>query len=85
LEKGSEKKVVNIASMLGDIGYTLTNPGLHFSSYAATKAGVTMATAKFHNESVTLDNIFFSSGHVITSYTNTGGLQTDLKNRASLS
>jgi NAD(P)-dependent dehydrogenase (short-subunit alcohol dehydrogenase family) len=58
LEKGSEKKVVNIASMLGDIGFTMANPGLNFASYSATKAGITMATAKFHNELVTFYIIF---------------------------
>jgi NAD(P)-dependent dehydrogenase (short-subunit alcohol dehydrogenase family) len=50
LEAGKEKKVVNLASMLGDLTYTLANPDLHFASYAATKAALTMATAKFHNE-----------------------------------
>ncbi|KAH7137863.1 short chain dehydrogenase [Dactylonectria macrodidyma] len=50
LEKGSEKKVVNVSSMLGDLNYTEKNPNLHFSSYSATKAAVTMANAKFHLE-----------------------------------
>jgi len=50
LEKGAEKKVVNIASMLGDITYTEKNPALHFASYSVTKAGITMANLKFHNE-----------------------------------
>jgi NAD(P)-dependent dehydrogenase (short-subunit alcohol dehydrogenase family) len=50
LEKGREKKVVNITSMLGDLRYTEENPTLHFSSYSATKAAVTMANAKFHME-----------------------------------
>ncbi|KAH6975178.1 hypothetical protein BKA56DRAFT_733503 [Ilyonectria sp. MPI-CAGE-AT-0026] len=50
LEKGSEKKVVNVSSMLGDLDYTEKNPNLHFSSYSATKAAVTMANAKFHLE-----------------------------------
>jgi len=50
LEKGSEKKVVNIASMLGDLTFTEKTPSLHFSSYSATKAAVTMANAKFHLE-----------------------------------
>ncbi|KID85250.1 NAD(P)(+)-binding proteins & short chain dehydrogenase [Metarhizium guizhouense ARSEF 977] len=45
-----EKKVVNLASMLGDLSYTFANPDVHFASYAATKAALTMATAKFHNE-----------------------------------
>ncbi|KAL7758416.1 hypothetical protein ACKLNR_010843 [Fusarium oxysporum f. sp. zingiberi] len=50
LEKGSEKKIVNVSSMLGDLTYTEKNPNLHFSSYSATKAAVTMANAKFHLE-----------------------------------
>ncbi|KAH8697441.1 hypothetical protein BGW36DRAFT_378708 [Talaromyces proteolyticus] len=50
LENGQEKKVVNIASMLGDVGFALDQPSYHFSSYAVTKAGVTMANAKFHVE-----------------------------------
>ena len=52
LEKGKEKKVVDITSMLGDLEYTAKNPHLHFSSYATIKAAVTMANAKFHIESV---------------------------------
>lgn len=52
LEKGNEKKVVNIASMLGDLGYAQSNPDLNFASYAVTKAGVSMANLKFHNEYV---------------------------------
>jgi NAD(P)-dependent dehydrogenase (short-subunit alcohol dehydrogenase family) len=50
LEKGSEKKVVNVTSMLGDLTYTAENPHLNFASYSATKAGITMANSKFHNE-----------------------------------
>jgi len=50
LEKGKEKKVVNLASMLGDLQYSEANPHLQFASYAATKAGITMANLKFHNE-----------------------------------
>ncbi|KAH0602174.1 hypothetical protein MHUMG1_01053 [Metarhizium humberi] len=50
LEASKEKKVVNLASMLGDLSYTFANPDVHFASYAATKAALTMATAKFHNE-----------------------------------
>jgi len=50
LEKSSEKRVVNVTSMLGDLRYTEENPTLHFSSYSATKAAVTMANAKFHLE-----------------------------------
>lgn len=50
VEKSSEKRVVNITSMLGDLGYHEKNPHLHFSSYSVTKAGVTMANLKFHHE-----------------------------------
>ena len=50
VEKSSEKRIVNITSMLGDITYHEKNPHLHFSSYAVTKAGVTMANLKFHHE-----------------------------------
>jgi len=50
LEKSTEKKVVNVTSMLGDLTYTAENPTLQFASYSASKAGITMATAKFHNE-----------------------------------
>jgi NAD(P)-dependent dehydrogenase (short-subunit alcohol dehydrogenase family) len=50
LKKGSEKKVVNIGSFLGSLEHTEKNPHLHFSSYSATKAAVTMATVKFHLE-----------------------------------
>ncbi|POR34387.1 Putative oxidoreductase [Tolypocladium paradoxum] len=50
LENGRDKKVVNLASMLGDVGFALASPELHFSSYAVTKAAVTMANAKFHVE-----------------------------------
>ncbi|KAI5460611.1 hypothetical protein BGZ63DRAFT_358443 [Mariannaea sp. PMI_226] len=50
LEEGSEKKVVNVSSMLGDLTYTEKNPNLHFSSYSTTKAAVTMANTKFHLE-----------------------------------
>jgi NAD(P)-dependent dehydrogenase (short-subunit alcohol dehydrogenase family) len=52
LDKSSEKKVVNISSMLGDLDFTEKNPWLHFSSYSSTKAAVTMANAKFHLEYV---------------------------------
>jgi NAD(P)-dependent dehydrogenase (short-subunit alcohol dehydrogenase family) len=52
LEKGTEKKVVNLASMLGDMKYSEENPHLQFASYSATKAGITMANLKFHNEYV---------------------------------
>ena len=50
LSNSTEKKVVNVTSMLGDLKYTEENPGLNFASYAASKAAVTMANAKFHNE-----------------------------------
>lgn len=50
LQRSAEKKVVNIASMLGDLGFAATNPELNFASYAATKAAITMATLKFHVE-----------------------------------
>jgi NAD(P)-dependent dehydrogenase (short-subunit alcohol dehydrogenase family) len=50
LEKSSEKRVINIASFLGDLRFTEENPELHFSSYSATKAAVTIANAKFHVE-----------------------------------
>ncbi|KND94000.1 putative oxidoreductase [Tolypocladium ophioglossoides CBS 100239] len=50
LKNGRDKKVVNLASMLGDLGFALAKPELHFSSYAVTKAAVTMANAKFHVE-----------------------------------
>jgi NAD(P)-dependent dehydrogenase (short-subunit alcohol dehydrogenase family) len=50
LERGSQKKVVNITSMLGDVNYTLANPELRFASYSVTKASTTMVTAKFHSE-----------------------------------
>lgn len=52
LSNGSEKKVVNLASMLGDIKYSEENPHLNFASYSVTKAGITMANLKFHNEYV---------------------------------
>lgn len=50
LENSTEKRVVNIASMLGDIEYSEKNPQLHFASYSTTKAAVTMANLKFHQE-----------------------------------
>jgi NAD(P)-dependent dehydrogenase (short-subunit alcohol dehydrogenase family) len=50
LEKGKDKKVVNLSSMLGDLTYSAENPNLQFASYSATKAGITMANLKFHNE-----------------------------------
>jgi NAD(P)-dependent dehydrogenase (short-subunit alcohol dehydrogenase family) len=50
LQNSSEKKVVNVASMLGDLTYSEENPHLNFASYSATKAGITMANLKFHNE-----------------------------------
>lgn len=50
LEAGTDKKVINLASMLGDLTYTLANPSLHFASYSTTKAALTIATSKFHVE-----------------------------------
>ena len=50
LEKGNERKVVNVTSMLGDLKYSEENPHLQFASYSVTKAGITMANLKFHNE-----------------------------------
>jgi NAD(P)-dependent dehydrogenase (short-subunit alcohol dehydrogenase family) len=50
LEKGQERKVVNVTSMLGDLTYGEANPQLQFASYSASKAAVTMANLKFHNE-----------------------------------
>jgi NAD(P)-dependent dehydrogenase (short-subunit alcohol dehydrogenase family) len=50
LEKSSEKRIVNVASMLGDITFSEKNPHLHFSSYSSTKAAITMANLKFHLE-----------------------------------
>jgi NAD(P)-dependent dehydrogenase (short-subunit alcohol dehydrogenase family) len=50
LEKGNEKRIVNISSMLGDLGYHAKTPNLQFASYSATKAAVTMANLKFHHE-----------------------------------
>ncbi|KAH9222550.1 hypothetical protein DL95DRAFT_354257 [Leptodontidium sp. 2 PMI_412] len=47
LEKGKEKKVVNIASMLGDVNHSEDNPQVQFASYSVTKAGITMANLKF--------------------------------------
>lgn len=52
LENGSEKKVVNLASMLGDIKFSEDNPYLQFASYSTTKSAITMATFKFHLEYV---------------------------------
>jgi NAD(P)-dependent dehydrogenase (short-subunit alcohol dehydrogenase family) len=52
LSNGTEKKVVNLASILGDIKYSEENPHLNFASYSVTKAGITMANLKFHNEYV---------------------------------
>ncbi|KAK2616642.1 hypothetical protein QQS21_000465 [Conoideocrella luteorostrata] len=50
LENGTEKKVVNITSMLADLDYTLANPDLQFATYSVTKASVILANAKFHTE-----------------------------------
>ncbi|KAH8691239.1 hypothetical protein BGW36DRAFT_410970 [Talaromyces proteolyticus] len=70
LEKGQEKKVVNIASMLGDLQYTEKNPNLHFASYSATKAAVTMVNAKFDIE-------FKEKGFIFLAL-NPGWVKTDL-------
>jgi NAD(P)-dependent dehydrogenase (short-subunit alcohol dehydrogenase family) len=70
LEKSSDKKVVNIASMLGDLEFTLKNPWLHFSSYSTTKAAVTLANAKFHLE-------FKDKGFIFLAL-NPGWVQTEL-------
>jgi NAD(P)-dependent dehydrogenase (short-subunit alcohol dehydrogenase family) len=51
IEKSKEKKVINIASMLGDLGFTdRVEQKFHYSSYSVTKAAVTMANLKFHHE-----------------------------------
>ncbi|EXU96719.1 short chain dehydrogenase family protein [Metarhizium robertsii] len=70
-----EKKVVNLASMLGDLSYTFANPDVHFASYAATKAALTMATAKFHNE-------FENKGFTFLAL-NPGWVNTDLAGEGS--
>lgn len=50
LKNSSEKRVVNIASFLGDLRYIEVNPEVNCSSGSATKAAVTVANAKFHVE-----------------------------------
>ena len=70
LEKSNDKKVINISSMLGDLTFTEKTPSLHFSSYSATKAAVTMANAKFHLE-------FKDKGFVFLAL-NPGWVQTEL-------
>src|ERR1700760_4225678 len=70
LKKSSEKKVINIASMLGDLEFTEKNPNLHFSSYSVTKAAVTMANAKFHLE-------FKDQGFIFVAL-NPGWVQTEI-------
>ncbi|KAF2663859.1 NAD(P)-binding protein [Microthyrium microscopicum] len=70
LEKSSEKKVVNISSMLGDRGFGQLNPGLQFSSYSVTKAAVTEANFKFHSE-------FKDQGFIFLAL-NPGFVQTDM-------
>jgi len=70
VEKSSEKRIVNVTSMLGDITYHEKNPHLHFSSYAVTKAGVTMANLKFHHE--------FKDKGIIFLALNPGWVNTDL-------
>ncbi|KFX99382.1 hypothetical protein V490_01819 [Pseudogymnoascus sp. VKM F-3557] len=70
LEKSSEKRVINVTSFLGDLRFTEENPELHFSSYSATKAAVTMANAKFHIE-------YKSKGFIFLAL-NPGWANTDL-------
>jgi len=70
LEKSNEKKVINVASFLGDIEFTEKNPWLHFSSYSTTKAAVTLANAKFHLE-------FKDKGFIFLAL-NPGWVQTEL-------
>ena len=54
LKNGREKKVVNIASFFGDAEWSLAHPELQNASYSVTKAAITMATIKFHNEWVNI-------------------------------
>ncbi|KAE8444328.1 hypothetical protein EG329_000638 [Mollisiaceae sp. DMI_Dod_QoI] len=70
LEKSKEKKVVNISSMLGDLGFSETHPDYNFASYSVTKAGITMATLKFHLE-------FKDKGFIFLAL-NPGWVNTDL-------
>ncbi|KAJ2980325.1 hypothetical protein NQ176_g2710 [Zarea fungicola] len=70
LEAGTDKKVINLASMLGDLTYTLANPSLHFASYSTTKAALTIATSKFHVE-------FQDKGFIFIAL-NPGWVNTDL-------
>ncbi|KAJ6443731.1 putative oxidoreductase [Purpureocillium lavendulum] len=70
LEKGQEKKVVNLGSFLGDLDFARDKPDLHFSSYSVTKAAVDMANIKFHNEYKEKDFVFLSL--------NPGWVNTDL-------
>lgn len=70
LRNSTEKRIINVASMLGDLRYTDENPTLHFSSYSATKAAVTMANAKFHME-------FKSEGFIFLAL-NPGWVNTEL-------
>ncbi|RFU25163.1 hypothetical protein B7463_g11177, partial [Scytalidium lignicola] len=70
LENSDEKRVVNVTSMLGDLGYSVKNPALNFSSYSATKAAVTMANFKFHIE-------FKEKGFIFLAL-NPGWVNTDL-------
>jgi hypothetical protein len=50
LKKSDEKKVVNIASMLGDLGFSKSHPEFNFASYTVKETGVTIATLTFHFE-----------------------------------
>lgn len=70
LQKGNDKKVINITSMLGDLEFAEKNPMLHFSSYSTTKAAVTMANAKFDQE-------FKEQGFIFLAL-NPGWVSTDL-------
>jgi len=61
IEKSKEKKVINISSMLGDLGFTdKVEQKFHYSSYSVTKAAVTMANLKFHHEYVDKKIIFLA-------------------------
>jgi len=60
LEKGKDKKVVNITSFLGEVSFTLNAPQLHFTSYSATKAAVTLATQSSTSNLETKGFIFIS-------------------------
>ncbi|KAF8307783.1 NAD(P)-binding protein [Clavulina sp. PMI_390] len=75
IEKSTEKKVFNIASMLGDIKFHEAQSYLHYSSYASSKIALTMATLKFqhefHDKGITF--ISLSPGWVQTDIAGPGG------------